>query len=139
MKTNGPTVTVAFPEGLQPLTVLLFNLQIRGSLTIPIHWNNNLRNQGIKAPPITRSVRSRPIIPGHSMLVRPTKECFLNQNTHFDLTLPIYSVSAPAAQSITANGQTYTANFYNWTGRNATFQNANAQQHAWVLQTQAPL
>jgi len=114
--TNGPSVTVGLPEG--PATFNSPTVQFADPWYINYpdpSYNGNLRNQGINASPISRSAPFTPDYYNTFDGNNTYKGVFLNQNSLFDPTKPIYSVVAPPTQSITANGQSTQANFYNWT------------------------
>ena len=83
-------------------------------------YNGNLRNQGISAPPITRSAPFTPDLSTPYDGGYTYKGVFLGQNPTFDPQKPIYSVNAPSMQSLTINGQNYASVFQNWTASSAS-------------------
>ncbi|GMU96518.1 hypothetical protein [Ignavibacterium album] len=93
-------------------------------------YGNSLRNRGMDAP---FKKRPSPFYPDYTTIYNGDvyKGVFLNQNSTFDPTLPIYSVKADYVQNIPLQqtGRTHTFYFQGWSATpegSATFQNANA-------------
>ncbi len=113
--TNNATVQAQFIEGGSPGGYVNFKDPWRIDTTDQY----GRRNQGMSdwARPVNYSSNN-------VGLSSPDSGAFLNQNPNFLPGVPTYSVSAPATQSITANGKAYTGIFEYWSGTSATIDSA---------------
>jgi hypothetical protein len=93
------------------------------------NYGNKFRNQGMSAP---LKNRPSPFYPNLSNNYGGDvyKGIFTDQTI---ASGTYYSVGAPASQSFTVGGRTYSGIFQNWTGSYSYFQNASAQQTGVVF------
>ncbi len=102
-------------------------------------YNGNLRNQGINAPPITRSAPFTPDYSSPFDVGYTYKGVFLNQNTHFDLVFQFTPLVRRQRNQSQQTGKVILPIFTIGQERMQHFKMQMLNKQAWCLQTQAPL